>query len=194
MTATVPCPDCGTALAAVQAKARTGYLLALDQCGRCGGVWFDRWELFPLHHEEVARLDPLDGERLASEVAETTLGSCPRCEIDLRPFRDPNVPADARIARCAVCEGMWLQRGQLSLVKAAALNNAQPAKEIEDPELRRLVSAYGDAAGWDAIHDLDAATYEVEPAPPSLGDAGEAVARSLPWVVLGSALRLLLRR
>ena len=194
MTETVLCPDCGSGLDAVQAKARSGYLLALDQCGRCGGVWFDRWELFPLHHDEVGRLDPLDGDRLLASVCDAQLGRCPRCEIDLRAFRDPNIPSDARIARCAVCEGMWLQRGQLTRVKAAAVNKAGAPKPIDDPELRRLVSAYGDAAGWQAIHDLDGATHEVEPPPPSLADAGEGIAQGLPWLVLGSLLRLLLRR
>ena len=43
-----PCPHCAVTMREVTAHARTGYGLLLDQCPRCGGIWCDRWELFPL--------------------------------------------------------------------------------------------------------------------------------------------------
>ena len=43
-----PCPHCAVTMDQVTAHARSGYCLILDQCRRCGGIWCDRWELYPL--------------------------------------------------------------------------------------------------------------------------------------------------
>lgn len=193
MTDAVLCPDCHKPMRPVQARARTGYLIALDQCRSCGGIWFDRWELFPLRLDEVARLDSVDTESLDKAVADGDLGRCPRCDVELSRFVDANLPADARVARCRVCEGMWLQRGQLAVVKRRALENAHP-KPVEDAELRYLVEKYGNQADWAQVGELDGATYEVEEAAPQLSDLGEAASSSLPWSILGFLFHLLLKR
>jgi len=53
----------------VSARANPGTLILLDQCGRCGGVWCDRWELFPIAPEEAPRVEPLDDAPLKNPVA-----------------------------------------------------------------------------------------------------------------------------
>jgi len=171
----------------VSAQARTGYLIALDQCDDCGGIWFDRWELFPLQHAEVARLDPVDADALGEPVQRRRPGNCPRCAVALREFRDANLPPDAQVARCFVCEGMWLQRGQLAAVKRASPRAAEGAEQA-------LVKSYGTAVDWSRVADLDAATHEVEEPPPSMSDLGEAAKATLPWIALQVLFRLLLRR
>ena len=193
MSGVARCPDCRVQMREVSARARTGYLLALDQCGGCGGLWFDRWELFPLHHEEVVDLDTVDLTMLDRSVGNHASGDCPRCEVGLRDFRDSNLPSDARVARCHVCEGMWLQRGQLRIVKRAASDNARTGP-VEDAELRALVETYGDKADWARVKHLDNATYEHEEAPPRVADIGQLVESSLPWLVLHALFRLLTRR
>lgn len=193
--AAVGCPDCRQPMREVSARARTGYLLALDQCHACGGLWFDRWELFPLHHAEVGRLDPVDSERLQAAVAgDDRPGDCPRCEVRLREFRDPNLPADARVARCHVCEGMWLQRGQLRAVKRPAPASPASGEPSEAAALMALARAYEGEADWSRVHSLDHATYESEEPPPDFGDVAGAVKSALPWLVLQLLFRLLLRR
>lgn len=181
----------------VTARARSGYLLALDQCGSCGGIWFDRWELFPLDNREVARLDGLDaGKLMSARPARDGPGTCPRCAIALRPFHDPVLPPDARIARCAVCEGMWLQRGELARVKPPARAPLAPAAAIpaSDQAVVALAEHYARDADWSKVADLDGATYSVEEAPPSAGDLGVALRAAAPWVVLQLLMRLFLRR
>ncbi len=194
MTGPASCPDCGSAMREVGARARTGYMLALDQCEACGGVWFDRWELFPLHHAEVDRLDPVDLERLRDSVAETRLGDCPRCEVGLREFRDANLPPNAVVARCHVCEGMWLQRGQLRNVKRAAASQPGRPRAAEDEVLVALAQSYASDADWSNVDELDAATYESEEPLPGMGDIGDAVKSTLPWIALQVLFRMLLRR
>lgn len=174
----------------VAARARSGYLIALDQCADCGGIWFDRWELFPLHHAEVSRLDPVDGERLCSAVDDRRPGNCPRCGVLLREFRDVNLPADAEVARCFVCEGMWLQRGQLRRIKRRAADGEADATRAADA----LATAYAAEVDWSQVRDLTAAAYETEASPPRVSDLGSALRSTVPWVVLQILFRLLLRK
>lgn len=179
------CPHCLCAMREVTARARTGYLLVLDQCATCGGVWCDRWELFPLSAREALRLDPVDEERLRSEVAAPqSPGRCPSCEIPLHPFRDPLLPADARIERCRVCEGMWLNRGELTRMKrrAAALEKPRSA------DVEQIARAYGTEMRWTKVDDVASAMTPLEE------DVQEdASAPSLPWAAVAwIALRALL--
>ncbi len=191
MSDDVNCPDCGSALHHVSARARTGYMLSLDRCAGCGGIWFDRWELFPLHDDEVARLDAVDVASLNRPDAKDGPGICPRCEIRLIAFQDANLPSDASIERCRVCEGMWLQRGQLRIVRAGRENPSQP---ITDDALAAMVKAYSKDVDWSHVTNLDHATHETEMPPPDLDDVASTAWSVLPWIVLQTLFRLLLRR
>lgn len=183
------CPHCATALREVGARARTGYLLALDQCDKCGGIWCDRWELFPIDPGDVARLDPIDDGRLRAPVPiPDAAGRCPRCAVALHRFRDPLLPAEAHIERCRVCEGMWLNRGELSRVKRRAASKERP----RDADLERIAEAYGHKAAWSKVDDITPAMLPVDD-----GDDGSALRpfpwASTAWLVLRSLLQLLLR-
>lgn len=109
------CPGCGSLLKEVSAEANYGRYILLDQCPDCGGIWFDSWELYYLKNQEAGRLDRVDSEKLLT-LTSFKKGSdeCPRCEVDLEPFHDPALPKDARIERCAKCNGLWLNRGELN--------------------------------------------------------------------------------
>jgi len=108
------CPGCGSPLIEVCAEANYGRYLLLDQCPDCGGIWFDGWELYYLKNGEANRLDPVDREKLlALSSFKKGPDQCPRCQVDLEPFNDPNIPKDARIERCSKCNGLWLNRGEL---------------------------------------------------------------------------------
>lgn len=174
----------------VTARARSGYAIALDQCPRCGGVWCDRWELFPLMPEEAARIDAVDERQfLAPTAPPRPPGRCPRCRVPLQPFRDASLPADARIERCPVCDGMWMNRGEL----ARAKRRARPQRPLRSDALQRLAAAYGAAAKWSTVANLDAATY-ADDGDDALRQEREASPwASAPWVVLRMLLRLLLR-
>ena len=183
-----PCPHCALTMDQVTAHARSGYCLLLDQCRRCGGIWCDRWELYPLDAAEAARLDPFDESRLQSPAeASQGPGRCPRCTTPLRPFRDPALPPDARIERCPVCDGMWLNRGALGRAKQRPPG---PAPE----RARHLAQALGSTATWAQVSNLDAATYDADE-PPASDQIGwrEWLRSAGPWIALGALLRLLLR-
>ena len=185
----LPCPHCAVTMRDVAARTRTGYLISLDQCPQCGGVWCDRWELFPLAPEEARRIDPVDPAQLhAATALPQSPGRCPRCTTTLQRFRDPSLPDDATIERCRVCDGMWMNRGEL----ARAKSHSPPTRGADGSALAALAARIGADSTWSKVTNLDAATYAVD------CDDRSAETRALlwstaPWIVLRVLLRLLLR-
>lgn len=109
------CPNCNGQLKETYAEANYGRVLLLDQCEKCGGVWFDHWELYHLKEAEARRLDVINEASLLSSNPHTTGdGLCPRCKLKLESFNDPSFPKDSQIMRCKCCNGLWLNRGELS--------------------------------------------------------------------------------
>ena len=47
------CPNDDGTLRLVQAHSRQGAAVTLDQCDHCGGVWFDRFELFQVDEADA---------------------------------------------------------------------------------------------------------------------------------------------
>jgi Zn-finger nucleic acid-binding protein len=108
------CPGCALTLAPVYAEANYGRVLLLDQCPGCGGVWFDRWELFFIKGDALENLSRLDESALlALNPTQKGTDACPRCSSALAAFTDPALPADSTIKRCPRCNGLWLNRGEL---------------------------------------------------------------------------------
>ena len=187
-----PCPQCAVPMREVAARARSGYLIPLDQCPQCGGVWCDRWELFPLAPEDAARIDAVDAAQLHAPTSPPrSPGRCPRCTAPLRPFHDPLLPPDARIDRCAVCEGMWMNRGELARIK----RHSPPTRSPNPAALAQLAAAYGAASKWSKVANLDAATYapDGDDTDGATSDAGSLLRSTAPWIVLRALLALLLR-
>lgn len=187
------CPHCDAAMNEVRAEASTGYFIVLDQCPACGGLWCDRFELFPITAAAAARLDRVDPDALLKPVA--AIGeplTCPRCRARMRLFRDPVLPPDARIERCPNCEGLWLNRGELWRVK----QHAGPAQHAVAPgapaQLDRLTQAVSRApAHWPTIANLDSA-FDAPPLAERPDDLRHDLAREVLWLVVRAALRLLL--
>jgi hypothetical protein len=65
----VRCPQCEVPMKPVTARANPGSLIELDQCGQCGGIWCDKWELFPIEADEAAHLELADQELLRLPLA-----------------------------------------------------------------------------------------------------------------------------
>jgi|SRR5579862_5125135 len=183
------CPQCAVDMQEVKAAATTGYLLALDQCPHCGGIWTDRWEVYPLSAAAVDRLDPVDTAALQAPqpVAVPAPLECPRCRARMREFTDPTLPPDAHIERCLNCEGMWFNRGELRRFKHLG---APPARCIGEAELDRLVQTASGRPAVPTVHHLDDA-MRAAPANPSDDVRAELTAATV-WLVVRTVLRLLL--
>jgi Zn-finger nucleic acid-binding protein len=116
----IRCPQCDREMNEVVARANPGQMIILDQCPKCGGIWCDKWELFPIQAEEASRLEPADEQALREPQpidGKKTL-YCPRCTAQLLFAKDPALPPDLQLRRCLKCDGIWLNRGQFTRFKA----------------------------------------------------------------------------
>jgi Zn-finger nucleic acid-binding protein len=103
------------------AHANPGQLIILDQCPKCGGIWCDKWELFPIQADEASRLERADDQLLRDPqpIDDKKTLYCPRCTARLLAAKDPALPSDLHLRRCLKCDGIWLNRGQFTRFKAA---------------------------------------------------------------------------
>ena len=147
---------------------------------RCGGIWCDRWELYPLAAAEAARARP----RRRRDACRPPTAAAPRpataraARSPLRPFRDPALPADARIERCPVCDGMWLNRGELRAHQTPRASTRHPA-QAEALAQRRPASTATE-------HEWARSTRPRRRDPPPTTKARLEPARLRPWVALAT--------
>jgi Zn-finger nucleic acid-binding protein len=114
----VRCPQCKVPMRPVTARANPGSLIELDQCGQCGGIWCDKWELFPIQADEAARLEPADQELLRVPLASVKKELfCSRCTARMSAINEPSLGADVQFQRCFKCDAIWLNRGQFTRYK-----------------------------------------------------------------------------
>lgn len=169
----IRCPLCELEMHAVSAAANPGTLIVLDQCQSCGGIWCDRWELFPVDPDEARRIDPLDPSLLQTPAPQGTSRPlyCPRCGDRLKLFRDPYLDAGLELHRCLRCDGIWLKRGEFSRYKELQQKKrgTEPAKE---KKIRAWSRAWQNPDSWVTVGTQGMFAYprsehELNPAPPS---------------------------
>jgi Zn-finger nucleic acid-binding protein len=188
------CPNCKGNLNESYAEANYGRVLLLDQCETCGGVWFDQWELYLLREAEARRLDTINENSLLSSNPHLKgEGLCPRCKLKLDPFKDPSFPKDSQIMRCKCCNGLWLNRGELTKYgnnKELVLSNPKRAaptylRVAEGEERIEAVKRLGSAI------NLKAAPEE----PPKYGlmDDEEGLKEDIAAIVLQILLKLIFK-
>jgi len=87
----------------------------VDQCDRCGGIWFDAHEL-----ERVlglGHLEPLQRRGAPRPGDDDRPGHCPRCGGDGYLVRIISPHAKIHVDTCAVCGGKWLDGGEIDVLK-----------------------------------------------------------------------------
>ncbi len=185
------CPQCEREMAEVVARATPGTLIQLDQCGKCGGIWCDKWELFPIDPDEADRLDPLDEDLLREKMRQPQKKLyCPRCADKLEIFADPILPKEIQLRRCRHCDGLWLNRGQFRRYK-----EYQKDTRVKKMGGAKLVAAlpqvYTDPKSWVVTGTKGIFAYprgaeeDGDVVGTSLTDAAKLVLQSLVRMVLG---------
>jgi Zn-finger nucleic acid-binding protein len=88
-------------------------------------------------------------EQLLSKLTELAAKTlyCPRCASKLEIFKDPVLPKDILLRRCRRCEGIWLNRGQMSRYK-----NHQKRIKLEkmgaEAIVQKLPQIYQNPKSW----------------------------------------------
>lgn len=187
----IRCPHCKREMNEVTVQANPGQLIVLDQCGQCGGIWCDKWELFPVDPDEVTRIDPLNQALLKDPTTLTHKPLyCPRCTAELHIFAEPILPKDIQLQRCNRCDGIWLNRGQFSRYKE--YQKQTRAKRLGPQALiKKLPSVYQNPKSWVVTGTQGIYAYprgEQEPddvVKKSLTAAAQVILQSLLRLVIG---------
>jgi Zn-finger nucleic acid-binding protein len=109
----VLCPNENTQLQQVKTDSFYGQTVILDQCPDCGGIWFDSCELYMPKQGEANKIELLNLDNLrSSTIVQNDSLLCPRDRTGLIRFIDPFFPKDLILARCQMCNGFWLNRGE----------------------------------------------------------------------------------
>ncbi|HWO40929.1 MAG TPA: zf-TFIIB domain-containing protein [Candidatus Eisenbacteria bacterium] len=186
----VSCPECGVAMKAVTVRANPGSLIELNQCANCGGIWCDKWELFPIQPDEAARLEPADATLLLKPSAPGKKQLyCPRCTARLAVPRDPLFPAELQLRRCLKCDGIWLNRGQFTGFKRRQ-RKVREDKLGYETLTARLPEVSQDPGAWVVTGTRGMFAYPAEASrgTDSIEDPGRGVFRVIVQALLRMAL------
>lgn len=100
------CPVCRFLLQKLDVTTLEGKNFTVEHCGRCGGTWFDPYEIHRIPLHEVVRLAhvtvlPKKARQTADELF------CPRCFRLLTALTTEGISAGTRLLRCNKCNGIW---------------------------------------------------------------------------------------
>ena len=143
------CPSDSTEMRQVKIVGHYGGPIIIDQCAKCGGIWFDEAELFRAKQGEAEKIEMLDTEILQapSPIENSTL-FCPRSEAEMHRFTDRHLPQDIVLVRCPLCHGIWLNRGMFTEYQQFRQELMPPRKKnLQDKRLKESI------AYWEALHE-----------------------------------------
>lgn len=132
----------------VKIVAHYGQPIIVDQCQRCGGIWFDEAELFRAKQGEADRIEMLDADiiRAPTMIEESEL-LCPRDRAVMLQFVDRYFPQDIILVQCPSCRGIWLNRGgfmKYQKFRQGLLQRSQQKSTADKrrAEIQKLVQSY----------------------------------------------------
>jgi uncharacterized protein len=132
----VICPNENIEMRQVKIESHYGQSVILDQCPSCGGIWFDKSELYMAKQGQADKIELIDVNnlRIPSAIENCEL-LCPKDRTKLILFKDPYFPKAIIIARCPVCEGFWLNRGEFAKYQQFRQNKLG-IREITEKEIK----------------------------------------------------------
>jgi len=103
-----------------------GQDFSIEQCSKCGGLWFDGGELEQSLGEFSAKaLKVPHGSELTPLI-------CPRCQKKLYSFKYPNTYA--KIEMCKACSGIWLDKNEFDEISTVREHSHETDGTEEPPE------------------------------------------------------------
>lgn len=110
------CPSCGYLFQKLSVTTNSGGRFDIEHCGRCGGTWFDPYEINRIPYHEVARIAHLT-VLPKKPPAELSIYKCPRCHKVLSSLTAESVPKGIKLLRCPKCHGIWATQKTLETFK-----------------------------------------------------------------------------
>lgn len=109
------CPVDNSKLKKVLLLSHYNAQVFVDQCGICGGVWFDESELFMVKKGQEDKLKYIDSKSFKeiSHIKDKDF-LCPKDKHKMVPYKDSLLPKEIVIKRCPYCSGLWLNRADFA--------------------------------------------------------------------------------
>jgi len=176
----------------VQIIAHYGEPIIVDQCEKCGGIWFDESELFRAKQEEAEKMEVLNTGilRTPSTIEHPNL-ICPRDETAMYRFTDKYFPKDIVLVRCPSCHGIWLNRGIFTEYQRFRQELMRAKKSPQDEKLKesiaQLVASYESGHSTGTLRRLG----EFLSTPIELGHTPDVADTSDAGGIAGPALSIL---
>ncbi|HEX9897174.1 MAG TPA: zf-TFIIB domain-containing protein [Dehalococcoidales bacterium] len=154
------CPNDNGEMHQVKIESHYGQPIFLEQCEKCGGIWFDQSELYRAKQGEAEKIELLDAESLRSPaLIENSKLVCPRDKTELVRFNDKNFPQGIILERCPKCDGFWLNRGEFTKYQKTRERMLHPEVVIIDDtqmdnNIRELVRLHGSGNRNDTLKRL----------------------------------------
>lgn len=121
------CPLCNTSLTPKDIGT-----VEVDECGQCGGIWFDKGEFSQTRDHTDEDLKWMDFDiwkhRDRFQVRESPR-LCPNCRIPMTSLRYGQT--EVEIEYCDQCQGIWLDNGEFSRI-VERLENELVSKSLSD--------------------------------------------------------------
>ena len=171
------CPNDNIEMRPVIVMSHYDHPIYLEQCEKCGGIWFDQSELYSARQGEAEKIEALSAELLRNpSIIENDILSCPRDKSVLQRFSDRYFPRDVILARCPSCHGIWLNRGMFSKYQRYRRDLQQrkehPVTDRQmDERIRQLIAAHQSGQSTETLKRLgkflstpvDGDTYQISP-------------------------------
>jgi Zn-finger nucleic acid-binding protein len=135
------CPNDRTEMHQVTIVSHYGGSIFVDQCEKCGGIWFDESELFRAKQGEAEKIEVLNTEslRTPSTIENSTL-FCPRDQTTMHRFTDKYFPQDIVLVRCPSCHGIWINRGTFTKYQQFRQKLMPKKKSSQDERLEKSIA------------------------------------------------------
>ena len=102
-------------MAQVKIEGHYGQPILLEQCKKCGGIWFDEMKLFSARNGEAEKIEVLDSKSLWTPTNMLKrIRRCPLDQSELFRFKDRYFLKGIVLERCPSCNGIWLNRGDFT--------------------------------------------------------------------------------
>lgn len=117
--------------------------IALDECSKCSGRWFDRHELRKAKDKTDDDLRWLDFDLFDEEADKFAVAKaneqCPKCSIKMDSLTYEN--SGIVIDRCTRCKGVWLDNGEFEKIVEYLDNlvNTKPVSEYAGDVLEEFL-------------------------------------------------------
>lgn len=105
------CPKCRD----VEMYAFAYREVEVDRCPTCDGVWLDKDELETILEHELGEQIDLVSFTQNPIVSDDAAATCYRCDREMIAL---NGAADVRFEWCEGCEGMFFDKGELTVIQA----------------------------------------------------------------------------